>query len=228
MSRILIVEDDPLINSFLSKGLKAAGHTVTCLELGQPLLFTIRRDVPDLILLDLGLPDSDGMELLKQIRGQGMAVPVLIVSARDQLEERIQGLDHGANDYIVKPFRFSELLARIRVQLRQTCSQPSPSERFQALLAGPGGLQLDVRGRCVRLERGDVIDLSTKEYSLLELLIKESHRPVSRGEIMEYVWGDHCSISSNIVDVYIGYLRRKIGAGRIITIRGLGYQLIAP
>jgi DNA-binding response OmpR family regulator len=227
MNHILVVEDDNRINSFMVKGLKAAGYGVSVLDRAHGVLEAVSEKKPDLLLLDLGLPDMDGMDLLKELRGQGHTMPVIIVTARDELDDRITGLDQGANDYIIKPFRFSELLARIRVQLRQSVVSQATAAPASHLVEGPGGLRLDLRSHRVMLEPGIVVDLSTKEFMILELLIKHAERPLSRAEILEHTWGYNHDPGSNVVDVYIGYLRRKIGFERIVTIRGVGYQLIA-
>lgn len=231
MKRILIVEDDNRISSFLCKGLKASGYAVSSLENGNELMQTISRDHPDLILLDLGLPGRDGMELLDELRGQGVSIPIIIISARDELNDRVNGLDQGANDYIIKPFRFAELLARVNVQMREQQSRrlerSSPLDTI--LLHGPGGLILDLRSHQVHGgEGGPAVLLSQREFLILELLMRNPNQPLSRELILEAVWGYSHDPGSNVVDVYIRYLRRKIGADRILTIRGFGYQLVAP
>lgn len=231
MKRMLIAEDDPRISSFISKGLRASGYSVLSLPSGNELIATLDRSQPDLILLDLGLPDRDGMELLNELRGQGTTIPIIILSARDELSDRVNGLEQGANDYIVKPFRFAELLARVNVQMRDHRStQPGASSALaHVLLNGPGGLVLDLRSRQVHGGEADqAIALSQREFEILELLIRNSNQPLSREQILEAVWGYSHDPGSNVVDVYIRYLRRKIGADRILTIRGIGYQLVAP
>jgi DNA-binding response OmpR family regulator len=231
VKQILIVEDDPRISSFLSKGLRAGGYDVSCLADGNELMATIEKNHPDLILLDLGLPGRDGMELLSELRGQGTAIPIIILSARDELDDRVNGLEQGANDYIIKPFRFAELLARVNVQMREQHSSRfrGPSALDGILLHGPGGLILDLRSHQVHGgEAGAAVALSQREFSILELLMRNPNQPLSRELILETVWGYSHDPGSNVVDVYIRYLRRKIGADRILTIRGFGYQLVAP
>lgn len=231
MKKILIVEDDARISSFLCKGLKASGYGVSSLKNGDELMTTIVRSRPDLLLLDLGLPGRDGMELLNQLRGQGVTIPIIIISARDELDDRVNGLEQGANDYIIKPFRFAELLARVNVQMReqQTGRIGRSSALDNILLHGPGGLILDLRSHQVHGgEAGPAVALSQREFLILELLMRNPNQPLSRELILDTVWGYSHDPGSNVVDVYIRYLRRKIGADRILTIRGFGYQLVAP
>ena len=230
MKHILIIEDDPRISSFISKGIEANGYRTSVLESGGNLIDLIARLEPDLILLDLGLPDLDGIDLLRELRGQAISTPIIIVSARDELDDRVAGLDLGANDYIVKPFRFTELLARIRVQLRQSQANYSEwhSSDMQNIAIGPGNLRLDLKSRRVSTDGKTWTDLSGKEFIILELLLMHADRPCSRAEILDHAWNYSHDPGSNIVDVYIGYLRRKVGSDRIDTVRGIGYQLVAP
>lgn len=218
--RILVVEDDNRISDFLSRGLVSAAYEVDAASTGTAALDLIHNKEHDLVILDLGLPDMDGMEVLNKIRNRKVSPPVLILSARDAIDDRVKGLEGGADDYIVKPFAFVELLARVRVLLRR--GQPTP-ERLQV-----GELMLDcIRRRVSRA--GEPIDLAPKEFSILEYLMRNPGRPLSRTMIVEHVWDMDYDGLTNIVDVYIRHLRSKIDdkwpTKMIQTVRGIGYML---
>jgi two-component system copper resistance phosphate regulon response regulator CusR len=221
--RILVVEDEKRIADFLSRGLESAGYAVDATASGTEGLAMVHAADYDLIVLDLGLPDIDGLEVLRKIRNRKTNPPVLILSARDSVDDRVKGLEIGADDYLVKPFAFVELLARVRVLLRR--GQPMP-ERLQV-----GELMLDcIRRKVTR--SGENIELAPKEFAILEYMMRNRGRPLSRTMIVEHVWDMDYDGLTNIVDVYIRHLRSKIDdrfpAKMIHTIRGIGYMLDAP
>lgn len=221
--RILVVEDEKRIADFLSRGLESAGYAVDVAHTGGAALEMAHTTEYDLMILDLGLPDQDGIQVLTKIRNRKTSPPVLILSARDSVDDRVKGLEIGADDYLVKPFAFVELLARVRVLLRR--GQPTP-ERLQV-----GELSLDcIRRRVTRA--GENIDLAPKEFSILEYMMRNCGRPLSRTMIVEHVWDMDYDGLTNIVDVYIRHLRSKIDdkfpLKMIHTIRGIGYMLEAP
>src|SRR5260221_2978833 len=221
--RILIVEDEKRIQDFLSRGLESAGYAVDVAGDGNTALELVHGTEYDLVILDLGLPDVDGLTVLQKIRNRKVSPPVLILSARDAVDDRVKGLESGADDYMVKPFAFVELLARIRVLLRR--GQPTP-ERLQV-----GDLTLDcIRRRVTRA--GENIELAPKEFSILEYLMRNAGRTVSRTMIVGHVWDMNYDGLTNIVDVYIRHLRSKIDdrwpLKMIQTVRGIGYMLDAP
>ena len=218
--RILVVEDEKRIADFLSRGLESGGYTVEVAGDGATALEKVHATEYDLIILDLGLPDMDGMAVLKKIRTRKTSPPVLILSARDAVDDRVKGLETGADDYLVKPFAYVELLARVRVLLRR--GQPTP-ERLQV-----GDLSLDcIRRKVTRA--GENIELAPKEFSILEYLMRNRGRPLSRTMIVEHVWDMDYDGLTNIVDVYIRHLRSKIDEKwpdkMIQTVRGIGYML---
>lgn len=224
--RILIVEDDAGIASFLAKGLRAEGYSVAVAgdagEAGGQL--AAAGDDVDLVLLDLGLPGGDGEELLRTLRGAGTAVPVIILTARAELADKIRGLDAGANDYVTKPFAFDELLARIRAALRS--ADQAGASQLQV-----GDLTLDLLTK-VAWRAGQRIELAQREWALLELFMRHPQQVLSRAQILNRVWDYSFDPGSNVVDVYVGYLRRKLNkpglAPLIQTVRGAGYRLVAP
>jgi heavy metal response regulator len=221
--RILVVEDEKRIADFLSRGLESAGYAVDVAQDGARALDLAHATEYDLVILDLGLPDMDGMAVLQKIRNRKTSPPVLILSARGAVDERVKGLETGADDYLVKPFAFVELLARVRVLLRR--GQPTP-ERLQV-----GDLTLDcIRRKVTRA--GENIELAPKEFSILEYLMRNRGRPLSRTMIVEHVWDMDYDGLTNIVDVYIRHLRSKIDdkwpQKMIQTVRGIGYLLEAP
>lgn len=220
---ILVVEDEARIRDFLSRGLVSTGYEVDIAEDVASAQERIQAREYDLAVLDLGLPDGDGIEVLQAIRRRSASTSVLVLSARDGVDDRVKGLENGADDYMVKPFAFVELLARIRVLLRR--GQPTP-ERLQV-----GDLTLDcIRRRVTR--GGEAIELAPKEFSILEFLMRNSGRTVSRSMIVNHVWEMNYDGLTNIVDVYIRHLRGKIDDAwpekLIQTVRGSGYRLGAP
>ena len=217
MNRILIAEDEPRLASFLEKGLKANGYTTTTVEDGHVASIVARDDEFDLMILDIGLPGMDGFHVLKEVRGRGQKLPVLVLTARDDVHDKVSGLDLGADDYMTKPFRFEELLARVRARLR------SDGRDSQTVLEA-GGITLDVRSRRAR-SGADEVALTAREFTLLETFMRHTGQMLSREQLLSHVWGYDYDPGSNVVDVYIGYLRRKLGEDVIETVRGMGYRL---
>ncbi|MEI5675528.1 MULTISPECIES: response regulator transcription factor [unclassified Nocardioides] len=222
MARILIVEDEARIASFVAKGLRAEGHLATIAGDGPSGLDHALSGDFDLMVLDIGLPGLDGFEVLDQLRSQGSRMPVIVLTARDSVTDTVSALEGGADDYMPKPFRFAELIARIRLRLRQ--SQPGDggaAARDEVLEAA--GVRLDVRTR--RATVGDKqVDLSAREFTLAEIFMLNAGRVLSREQLLDHVWGFDFDPGSNVVDVYVGYLRRKFGADSIATVRGMGYR----
>ncbi len=220
MSRILIAEDEPRIAAFIEKGLRANGFTTTVATNGTDAINKALSSQFDLMILDLNLPQQDGFQVLQQLRGQGEHLPVIILSARDEVEDKVTGFEVGADDYVTKPFRFAELLARIRARLRQPAIPTTSEER----LLQSGEIRLDLYTRQVSV--GDrPVKLSAKEFQLLETLMRHPGQVLSREQLLDQVWGYDYDPGSNIVDVYIGYLRKKLGTDQIETLRGMGYRL---
>jgi DNA-binding response OmpR family regulator len=218
VTRILIAEDEDRISSFIEKGLRAQGYTTTVVVDGEEALQMGRSGLFDLVLLDIGLPRTDGFTVLRAMRESGDRTPVIILTARDGVDDTVTGLEYGADDYITKPFRFAELLARIRARLRAGgTSDP-------ATLAAAGA-ELDLRTRRIAVG-GHVEDLTTREFALAELLFRHPGQVLSREQILSAVWGYDHDPGSNVVDVYVGYLRRKLGSHAIETVRGVGYRLV--
>ena len=219
MARILIVEDEERIASFVAKGLAADGHRPTTVTDGREGLDQALSGDFDLMVLDIGLPGLDGFEVLDQLRSQGSKLPVIVLTARDSVTDTVSALEGGADDYMPKPFRFAELLARIRLRLRQ--GNDSGSGREDVLEAG--GVQLDVRTRRATVG-GRELELSAREFALAETLMVNAGQVLSREQLLDKVWGFDFDPGSNVVDVYIGYLRKKVGATTIATVRGMGYR----
>ena len=219
MTRILIIEDEARIASFISKGLSASGLVPHVVEDGASGLAVALSGEFDLVVLDVGLPGMGGFEVLRRLRESGDVTPVIILTARDSASDVIAGLEGGADDYMPKPFSFGELLARIRLRLRDV---PTPGEEVTQLRAG--GIVLELRSR--RVTAGDrTTDLSSREFLLLESFLRHPGQVLSREQLLSQVWGYDFDPGSNIVDVYVRYLRRKIGAAAIETVRGMGYRL---
>ncbi|MEO1399874.1 MAG: response regulator transcription factor [Cyanobacteria bacterium J06635_1] len=220
MNRILIAEDNPHIVDFLSTGLKAHGYSILVAKDGQQASQLAHSDDFDLMVLDLGLPGKDGLAVLRELRGQGDLLPVIVLTARDGLDDTVTALEGGANDYMTKPFRFEELLARIKVQLRDRTGQPAQSETL--LKVGDLSLNLITRQAMV----GDrLVELSAREFVLAEVLLRHPMQVMSKEQLLDRVWGYNYDPGSNIIEVYIRHLRRKFGDGYIETVRGMGYRL---
>jgi DNA-binding response OmpR family regulator len=219
--RVLVVEDEPSISGFIRQGLGEAGFVVTVEGDGQRGLHRALTADFDVIILDIMLPRMDGLEVLRRVRSGGLATPVLLLTARDEVDDKVAGLDAGADDYLTKPFAFSELLARTRALVRRPPLQTDDILRL-------GELELDSRRRSARLG-GHPVHLSSREFALLEYLLRHPGQVLTRTQIGEGVWGLDFENDSNVVGVYVGYLRRKLAlgdAGPVIkTIRGVGYVL---
>jgi DNA-binding response OmpR family regulator len=217
--RILLVEDEERIATFLEKGLSAQGYVVERVGTGAEALEVSLGSSIDLVILDLGLPDRDGLEILSYWRRAGASIPIIILTARDRVDDRVEGLNLGADDYLSKPFAFAELLARIRAQIRPRRSLDSSTLRS-------GEIDMDLLTRKVLIgER--VADLSAREFALLEEFLRHPNQVLTREQILSGVWQMQFDVRSNLVDVYVGYLRRKLRTDAIETVRGIGYRLRA-
>ena len=214
---VLVVEDDGPIRRMLERTLAAEGYRVSGAEDGGAALAAIERSVPDVLVLDVGLPGLDGLTVCRRLRGKGLSLPILLLTARDAVADRVAGLDAGADDYLVKPFAAEELLARVRALLRRGVA---PGE-----VLAYGDLVFDVETRSAR--RGGVeILLRSREADLLELLLRNPRRVISRAQALERVWGGGAAASPNVVDRYVSYLRRSLGPPPVIsTVRGVGFRL---
>ncbi|MGP7959711.1 response regulator transcription factor [Sanguibacter sp. A247] len=220
MPSILVVEDEPRIAAFVVKGLTAAGFACTTVGTGRDAVAEVLTDGHDLVILDLGLPDEDGFSVLERIRGSGSTVPVIILTARSAATDIVTGLQNGADDYMAKPFGFDELLARIRLRLRSE----APAS---ATTLAHGDLSLDLHTRRAAVGGTDV-ELSAREFALLETFLRHPGQVLSREQLLSRVWGYDFDPGSNVVDVYVRYLRQKLGADRVVTVRGMGYRLAQP
>lgn len=217
-----MAEDEARIASFVQKGLTANGFTVTVSQNASEALNLALGSEFDLLILDLGLPDKDGLKVIEELRGQGIVIPIIILTARDDIQDKVLGLESGANDYMTKPFRFEELLARVRVRLRDVSRNQDLSGDNTALQVGNIKLDLRTRKACV----GDRnIDLPAREFILAETFFRHPGQVLSREQLLDRVWGYDYSPGSNIVDVYVGYLRKKLGSEVVETVRGMGYRL---
>jgi two-component system, OmpR family, response regulator MprA len=220
--RVLVVDDERAVRDSLRRALELEGYDVELAADGQEALERLAQNgEPDAVVLDILMPEMDGLEVCRRLRREGRRLPVLMLTARDEVENRVAGLDAGADDYVTKPFALEELLARLRALLRRTTSGSGEVLRF-------ADLELDPKTREVR-RAGEPIELTRTEFSLLELFLLNPRQVLTRSVIFERVWGYDFGFSSNSLDVYIGYLRRKTEAGdrpRLIqTVRGVGYAL---
>ncbi|MEM9002905.1 MAG: response regulator transcription factor [Cyanobacteria bacterium P01_F01_bin.86] len=222
MERILIVEDDLRIATFLEKGLHANGFMPKIVNNGENALTLALSERFDLIVLDLGLPFESGFEILDKLRGQGVSIPVIILTARSKIDDKVAGFERGADDYLTKPFQFEELVARIRARLRKPLTYDNSLEASEILALGP--IELNLHTRRAKVHDG-VVNLSAREFNLVETLIRHKGKVLSREQLLDRVWGYTHNPGSNIVDVYIGYLRKKIGSDLIETVRGVGYRI---
>jgi DNA-binding response OmpR family regulator len=216
VTRILIVEDEERIVSFLQKGLRANGYTTMAVSDGRDAADVARDEDFDLVILDLGLPGLDGREVLRRMRSRGERLPVIVLTASDTVEDTVAGLEGGADDYVTKPFRFEELLARIRARLRD---EPVA----ESTLLRSGGVTLDLRTRRAMVD-GRSVELTAREFVLAETLLRHAGQVLSREQLLSHVWGYDFEPDSNVVEVYVRYLRRKLGAATIETVRGMGYR----
>jgi DNA-binding response OmpR family regulator len=220
-NRVLIAEDEQRIASFVAKGLRSNGFVPTCVADGQSALEVALSGEVDLLLLDLGLPGLDGFTVLRRLRAAGSRLPVVVLTARDGVGDTVAALEGGADDYVSKPFRFEELLARVRLRLR-----PGRASAAEPTVLRSGDLTLDLRTRQAHVG-ARVIDLTAREFVLAETFLRHPGQVLAREQLLSAVWGYDYDPGSNIVDVYVGYLRRKLGAARIVTVRGMGYRLEA-
>ena len=219
MSQILIAEDEIGISSFITKGLRAAGYASTAVTTGREALVLAQAGDFQLLVLDIGLPDIDGFTVLRRLREFGSTMPVIILTARSSVDDTVAGLEGGADDYMPKPFRFEELLARIRLRLR------AEAGGGDATVLSHGDLSLDLRTRHATVA-GVEVELSSREFGLAETFLAHPGQVLSREQLLDRVWGYDFDPGSNVVDVYVRYLRKKIGAERIVTVRGMGYRLV--
>ena len=222
MKQILIVEDEARIAAFIEKGLKAKGYNTTIAEDGDTAIALALGAAFDLALLDLGLPEKDGLTVLEELRGQGLNFPVIILTARDDVMDKVAGLKGGADDYMTKPFSFAELLARIEVRLRQPVNNATPTQAKMQIQRG--NMTLDLRTRKIHI--GDrILELPAREFTMAEVFFRHPDQVMTRQQLLDLVWGYDYDPGSNIVDVYVGYLRKKLGNKCIQTVRGMGYRL---
>ncbi|MBE9067114.1 response regulator transcription factor [Leptolyngbya cf. ectocarpi LEGE 11479] len=220
MKRILIAEDEARVAAFLDKGLQANGFTVEIATTGPEAVARALEEDYELIVLDLGLPGQDGLSVLEDLRGQGCQIPIVILTARDDIKDKLTGFELGADDYVTKPFRFEELLARIRARLRTTTT----AANNQDWKLSYRNVVLDLRTRLVHVGE-KAIELSAREFTLAETFMNHPGQVLSREQLLDRVWGYDYSPGSNVVDVYVGYLRKKLGSDLIETVRGMGYRM---
>jgi two-component system copper resistance phosphate regulon response regulator CusR len=218
VSRILIAEDEPGISSFLRKGFEAAGFATLVVEDGRVAANAARDDDFDLVILDLGLPGMDGHEVLSEMRRRGERLPVIILTARKGVGDTVAGLEGGADDYVTKPFRFAELLARVRARLRDHGT-------VEQTVLEAGGVRLDLLTRTAEIGM-EHVELSAREFMLAEIFMRHPNQVLSREQLLSHVWGYDFDPGTNVVDVFVGYLRRKLGKDLIQTVRGVGYRLV--
>ena len=215
--RLLLVEDDPMIGASVQRGLRQEGHTVDWVRDGTAAELAVANGVHEMILLDLGLPRKSGLDLLASLRRKGVALPVLVITARDSLADRVKGLDAGADDYLVKPFDLDELSARIRALMRRHGGRASPVIEHGALTLNPATHEVTLAGLPV--------SLSGREFALLHALVEQPGVPLSRAQLEDRIYGWNEEIESNAIEVYIHSLRRKLGAEWIKNVRGVGYRV---
>lgn len=221
MTRILIAEDEERIVSFVERGLRDAGYTTMAVGDGRDAIALARDDSFDLLVLDLGLPGADGHEVIRQVRGRGERLPIVVLTARTAVDDTVATLEGGADDHVAKPFRFEELLARIRLRLRDATPMSDPA--LGAGVVEAGGLRLDVRARTVTVG-AESVELTSREFSLLETLMRNAGQVMTRAQLLSGAWGYDFDPNSNVVDVYVRYLRNKVPADVIETVRGAGYR----
>jgi two-component system response regulator QseB len=216
--RVLIVEDDPMIGRALAAGLEESGYAADWVRDGAAAELALRQGTYDLALLDLGLPRKDGLEVLRTLRRARVEVPVLVISARDSLTDRIAGLDSGADDYLPKPFDLDEVLARMRAVFRRHAGRGTPDVSY-------GALTLDPVNRVVRF-RGEPVALSSREFVILEVLMRHPGELVTREKLLDSVYGWGAEVESNAIEVHLHHLRRKLCPELILNVRGVGYRVV--
>jgi DNA-binding response OmpR family regulator len=226
MPHILIAEDEEGIARIIERGLRAEGHRTTVVTDGLAALEAATGGDVDLLVLDVGLPKMDGFTVLRMLRTMEEPIPVIMCTARDSVEDTVHGLDWGAEDYIAKPFRVEELVARVRLRLRQHADLQGSTGQADDGVLSAGGVVLDPGARTVSVDDVEV-DLSTREFELAMELMNHAGQTLSREQLLDRVWGYEVTGSSNVVDVYIRYLRAKLGSERIVTVRGVGYRFVA-
>jgi DNA-binding response OmpR family regulator len=217
VSRILIVEDDALVADFVGRGLQAHGHSTFAIDEADRAVELALTGEFDLVLLDIGLPGGDGFAVLEEVRGRGGRVPIIVLTGRPDQRDAVACLDRGADDYMTKPFRFDELLARVRLRLRRS-GTGEPGKLTS------GELTLDLRSRRAEVA-GVEVELTPREFALLELFLRHPGQVLSREQVLSHVWGYYFEPRTNVVNVYVGSLRRKLGHDVIETVRGTGYRL---
>ncbi len=215
--RILLVEDDPQLGDGIRTGLQQAGYAVDWLRDGLEALHSLEVENFEIVILDLGLPRMDGMELLEKVRNSGNDIPVLILTARDATSDKVKGLDKGADDYLVKPFDLDELCARVRALSRRHSGRASPLIKYRNIILDPMSRSLKKNGK--------YIAISTREFNILQILLENCGRVLSRDRIEESLFGWEDSLESNATEVHIHHLRKKLGKEFIVTIRGVGYMI---
>lgn len=220
MKQILLAEDSTRIASFISKGLEAHGYSVSHVGDGAVVIPALNKGSFDLLVLDIGLPNKDGLAILEELRGTGNEIPVIVLTARDSIDATLASFQGGADDFMPKPFSFDELLARIERRIRTTI--PNSSKSSSSFLSA-GSVTLDLLTRHV-LSDGQDIELTAREFKILELLLINAGQILSREQLLSRVWGLDHDPESNVVDVYIRYLRQKLGFDSIETVRGRGYR----
>ena len=226
--RILIAEDEARIARFMERGLKAHGFASTVVEDGISALDLASSGDFDLLILDVGLPRMDGFQVLKALREMDVEIPILMVTARTGVDDTVQGLEGGANDYIAKPFRFEELLARVKLRAREATAG-SGTTSSDVLELGDLALDLRTRVATTALEGAPrSVELSSREFTMARVFLENPRQVLTRDLLLSKVWGYDYDGASNVVDVYVGYLRNKLGAARIVTVRGAGYKLVDP
>jgi two-component system, OmpR family, response regulator QseB len=223
MPHILIAEDEVRIASFIEKGLRSHGFTTSVATNAAAVLQLTQYNECDLLLLDLGLPGKDGLKILEELRGQGVNLPIIILTARDDIDDKVAGLELGADDYMTKPFQFAELLVRVRLRLRKA---PESSTNTDSMQLVAGHITLDLRTRKAYID-GQEIELPGREFNLAETFFRHPRQVLSRTQLLDRVWGYDYDSGSNVVDVYVGYLRKKLGNNSIETVRGVGYRFQA-
>ncbi|HET8928012.1 MAG TPA: response regulator transcription factor [Microbacterium sp.] len=218
MASVLIADDEARISGFIDKGLRSAGFATRVTATGTEALELALTDEFDLLVLDVNMPGMDGFEVLERLRGSGSRMPVIMLTARVELHDTVAGLEGGADDYLGKPFRFDELLARIRLRMRRDDEAGAMTELSHR------DLTLDIRTRTAEVG-GVSVELSAREFALAEELVRHAGQVLSREQLLSRVWGYDFDPGSNVADVYVGYLRQKLGPDRIETVRGVGYRL---
>lgn len=218
MASILIADDEARISGFIDKGLRAAGFATRIAPTGPEALDLALSGEFDLLVLDVNLPGMDGFGVLENLRGSGSTMPVIMLTARVELADTVAGLEGGADDYLGKPFRFDELIARIRLRMRRDAAASTAELTHRDLV-------LDIRTRRAHIG-GAAVELSAREFALAEELVRNAGQVLSREQLLSRVWGFDFDPGSNVADVYVGYLRQKLGPGRIETVRGVGYRLV--